>query len=650
MKLGSYQLYCSDIEADALLDEATKLWCMSNSELDDNMNLVRSFTLTKIDKIAEMFTNPKNILVMHNGIGFDGPVVAKILGIKVEAEIIDTLFLSWYLYPKMIKHGLQAWGEELGIAKPEIDDWENLTLKQYVHRCKEDVRIQVALWRQIWKHLMLLYGNEEGCWHVIRHLNFKAKCAAMQSKSRWKLDVPRCQQAEEDFGLMFEEAKEALEERMPKVPVYVTKTRPKKPFKANGDLSAHGQKWADLVEKEIDPEDYDYCDPVEYNKEIVIISKYKEPNAGSTQQLKAWLHSIGWVPESFKYVRNKETNEMRKIEQIKNPDTDELCESVIRLIEKEPALDYLREMSVVKHRLSIVKGFLANVDEEGYVRALVQGLTNTLRFKHKVCLNLPSSRKPYGELIRGLLTSANEETELCGSDMCSLEDRTKQHYMWPFDPEYVKEMQLPGFDPHLDMAVAAVMMTPDEVKRYKNFDKDIATQAEIDNHTAQGLIRHAGKSTNYAATYGAGGPAIARAAGVPEVIGNKLHEAYWKRNWSLNAIADSCIVKSSRGEKWLWNPVAKIWMWLKNEKDRFSTLNQSTGTYCFDRWLFHIIKMRPQLTAQFHDEGIWEIKKGNREAMTKILKIAIAKVNEELKLNRQLDCDVAFGNNYSEIH
>jgi hypothetical protein len=102
--------------------------------------------------------------------------------------------------------------------------------------------------------------------------------------------------------------------------------------------------------------------------------------------------------------------------------------------------------------------------------------------------------------------------------------------------------------------------------------------------------------------------------------------------------------------KWLWNPVAKMWFYLKAEKDRFSTLNQGTGTYAFDRWVFHILEQRPQITAQFHDEVILELKKGNQDAMTKILKTAIDLVNDELQLNRKLDCDVDFGESYAEIH
>ena len=269
-------------------------------------------------------------------------------------------------------------------------------------------------------------------------------------------------------------------------------------------------------------------------------------------------------------------------------------------------------MTVVKHRSGICYGLLDNIDEDGFVVAGVQGLTNTLRFKHRVCVNLPSPRKPYGKEIRSLLKARSINHELCGSDMSSLEDRTKQHYMWKHDPEYVLEMQSDDFAPHLDMALAASLVNRKEIAFYKGFDKlkfDEST-VEYAEMTRISKLRHGGKSTNYAATYGARGPTIARSACVSEEIGDQLFEAYWVRNWALTAIADECIVKNSRGMKRLWNPVAKLWLYLKAEKDRFSTLNQSTGTYCFDRWVHYIIERRPQLTAQFHDEVILELKKG----------------------------------------
>ena len=580
----SRRLFCSDVEGDGLLWEITKLWCTSFQELDPYMNEKGDMTtLTGWQEMVKFFENPDHILVMHNGIAFDKPAVEKVFRAKgyvakdwtVQAEVIDTLYLSWYLYPKNLRHGLAVWGEELGIAKPEIDNWEDLTLEEYIHRCEEDVKIQVALWKQIWKHLILLYNKPAGCWHVIRHLNFKAKCAMMQEKAKWKLDIPNAESQQIDYDTKYSEATNALEERMPKVPVVAKKTRPKKPFKVNGDLSATGKKWHDIVLSQVDPEEYDHGNPIDYDGTVEVITKYKEPNAGSSAQLKKWLFDLGWKPLSFKFVRNKETNETKQIPQIKNQESGELCDSIVELIELEPALEFLKEMTVVKHRSGVVKGLLNAIDENGFVYAGVQGLTNTLRFKHKICVNLPSTRKPYGKEIRSLLMARNDKLELCGSDMSSLEDRTKQHYMWKHDQEYVIEMQKKGFDPHLDMAIAANMITEEEstwFKETKKLHPDEMTPEQYKEFNRISMIRHAGKGTNYAATYGARGPTIARSAGVAEEVGEQLFNAYWSRNWALTAIADECIVKNSRGMKWLYNPVAKIWMFLKADKDRFSTL------------------------------------------------------------------------------
>lgn len=162
--------------------------------------------------------------------------------------------------------------------------------------------------------------------------------------------------------------------------------------------------------------------------------------------------------------------------------------------------------------------------------------------------------------------------------------------------------------------------------------------------------RKIGKSVNYSCIYGAGGPTVARSAGVPKKDGTALVEAYWKRNWSVKAIPRTIKVKKEFGSMWLLNPVSKLWYSLRTEKDIFSTLNQGTGVWCFDSWIKYVLEKRPQLTGQFHDELILTIKKGHREECEKLLKWAIHKVNQDLKLNRDLDVDIQFGDCYANIH
>jgi hypothetical protein len=60
----------------------------------------------------------------------------------------------------------------------------------------------------------------------------------------------------------------------------------------------------------------------------------------------------------------------------------------------------------------------------------------------------------------------------------------------------------------------------------------------------------------------------------------------------------------------------------------------------------------PPLLGNMHDEGIWLIRKTPkaRAMCTALLHKAITMVNEELKLNRDLEVDVQFDNSYAGIH
>lgn len=103
-------------------------------------------------------------------------------------------------------------------------------------------------------------------------------------------------------------------------------------------------------------------------------------------------------------------------------------------------------------------------------------MTNTLRFKHAEIVNLPKVNVPYGYECRGSLV-AQEGFELLGADMTSLEDRLKQHYIYPYDPDYVKEMNVEGFDPHLDIALLGKRVSPEEAQAYKTGNKDFDLKA-----------------------------------------------------------------------------------------------------------------------------------------------------------------------------
>ena len=140
-------------------------------------------------------------------------------------------------------------------------------------------------------------------------------------------------------------------------------------------------------------------------------------------------------------------------------------------------------------------------------------------------------------------------------------------------------------------------------------------------------VRDIFKNGNYACQYGAGPARLALTADIPLRKAEQVWETYWKKNWAIKKVAEEQIVKTVNGQMWLYNPISHLWYSLRYEKDRFSTLIQGTASYVFDEWVKLFRLKRPQLTAQFHDEVVLQVKKGNREKATALLKNAIEELN-----------------------
>lgn len=408
-------------------------------------------------KEIEEFISGK-VLAIHYGTLFDAEALKFFCIDTSKTTIIDTLALSWYLEPSRAKHGLEDYGVEFGVPKPKIYDWESLTQEDYNHRVIEDCKIQRRLWLKQKKYLSELYSDDEvGIEKVLNYLMWKMEELRVQQENQWKLDVAGAEALEKELQEAVDFKLKELASVMPKVPVIAKKKRPKEPFKKNGELSVTGIKWKALCE--------DHGVDFNFDGEVKVVTDWSEPNPQSHIQIKAWLDGLGWEPLTFKFVRDKETNETRNIPQI-NLKGGDVCSSVKELFSKCPDLEHLAGLGILKHRLSVVQGFLKH-QENGFVFASVQGFTNTLRMQHSAPLcNLPSVRVKYGKELRGLLI-AREGKQLLGSDLSSLEDRIKHHFQWKLDPEYVKSQMTDGFDPHLAIACMAGLMTQDEVDFYK---------------------------------------------------------------------------------------------------------------------------------------------------------------------------------------
>lgn len=685
-----------DVESDGLLDDATKIHVLSFHMANNKTGSIRGDDKERLEKFFKYHLENKIPVIAHNGICYDIPLVEKLNGIDLsDLMVIDTLALSWYLNTDRALHGLDSFLKDYGIEKPKIDDWENLSYEEYEHRCKEDVKINKALWEDLKTRLADIYvrvktsiddGLVDGTrqseteWRfidqykntssvsgyidrILTFLMFKMDCARLQEQTRVNLDVDGAKNLEQTLLGLTETAAKELEAVMPKVPKYAKRKRPAKPFKKDGTKSASGIEWDTNIAK-IGVKDelgnpLVVCD----GDDLKVLTGYDEPNIDSSNQIKDWLFSMGWKPQTFKYVPDTEAQDLwfsggrrgkkppdRAIPQV-NKDGEngkELCSSVLELAEEVPQIKAYSGYSLLKHRLAIVQGFLENVSSDGYLKARIGGFTNTLRVQHRELVNLPGVSKPWGKEIRGLLVVPNGMVYQ-GADLSSLEDRVKHDFMIPHDPGYVSKMMASDYDPHLTTALEAEMITEQEYEQYLSGDKTAKVKK----------MRQIGKAVNYSSVYGAGPPKIALTAGISLEEAKQGHEGYWKLNWSVKTIAEEqCVITDSRGGLWLVNPVNGFAYSLRTLKDRFSTLIQGTGSYFFDVWVDHVLqKMQDvfgvkRLCMCWHDEFVTRFKdiQENKDAVKQFTIDAINEVNKTYNLRRELGCDVQNGYSYSDIH
>lgn len=639
------RMYASDIETTGLIEqmmeqEAPRLHNIGHIDLLTKKEVVTEWTDRKT---IQDFLDASPTLVMHNGATFDMEALT-FLGYDVsKVTLIDTLYISWYLEPRRRLHGLDGYGEDFGVPKPVIDDWENQTQEEYNHRVIEDCKIQTRLWEQQYSQLLAIYKTPAEVRRFVEYLMTKARQQVIQQRTKWRLNIPKAIAFRDEVTPLVAEKEQALEASMPKVTIWGLKERPAKCHRKDGTLSKAGMGWKAIC----DSNKLDWQDP---QLTLKFIKGYKEPNAGSHQQLKDWLFSLGWVPQTFKFVRNKETGETREIPQITTKDDDDnpdICPSLHELAEDNPGkgVEHLIGLGVYRNRLSIVNGWLRDVDKNGFLIARCGGLTNTLRLKHRGLVNIPSIRVFGGEQLRGMLEAHSDEYEQLGSDLSSLEDRCKHHYQWQYDPEYVKKQLAPDYDAHLAIGVIGGFITEQQSQDHK--DK-----------IAKVKDRPMFKTTNYAAQYGAGIKTIMRAAKCSYQLAEKLFNAYWNLNWSIKEVSKNTTVKTVAGQMWQFNPINGFWYSLRQDKDRFSTLCQGTGSYVFDIWCNEVIAIcnerygrDPMLSGQFHDELILQVRKGNRELWEHLVGVeAMQRANAKLNMHRDVACEVQFGNNYSEIH
>ena len=134
-----------DIETDDL--KATKIWCIVAQDLDSK-ELFR-FAPHQLESGLALLQSADR-LVGHNIIGFDIPVIEKLMGVNLsDKEIIDTLVLSRLFNPtREGGHGLEMWGFRLRFPKIEFDQYDRYS-EDMMEYCVRDVELNTAVYHRL---------------------------------------------------------------------------------------------------------------------------------------------------------------------------------------------------------------------------------------------------------------------------------------------------------------------------------------------------------------------------------------------------------------------------------------------------------------------------------------------------------------------
>ncbi len=387
-----------DIEADGL--DPTVIHCIVAKELG---GAVHTFDNMQIEEGIKFLENAE-VLIGHNIIGYDIPVIQKLHGAKVTHKLEDTLVMSRLFNPvRENGHSLKTWGWRVGMAKqdqPETFDEYTPAMLDY---CVQDVKLNEVVYNYLLKEGKMFSEDSINLEHRV------AKIMRQQEKNGFFFDTKKAME------LLAE-----LKDKQLQVEEEVHNTF--KPKMIDDKLvTPYIRKDGELSKRGLTDDEYNNCIKTQ-NVKPFTRQKLVEFNLGSRKQIGEYLIDFGWKPERFTPTGQPIVDEgtLKKIEHIHEA----------KLI--ADFLLYQKRIAQVTSWIDELKGDRVH----GYVNP---NGTITSRMTHRSpnMAQIPNSSSPYGQECRSCWT-VPEGYKLVGIDASGLELRMLAHYM--NDQDYIDEV------------------------------------------------------------------------------------------------------------------------------------------------------------------------------------------------------------------
>lgn len=405
-----------DIETDGL--DATKIWCLICEDIDTGR--IMKYTdennnHTGNIKAGLSVLQNADLLIAHNGIGFDALQILKIYGIDLYGKkIFDTWIASQVLnYRRPHKHGLAGWGEHLGYPKFEFDNFTEYS-EEMVTYCKRDVQLNTVIFKKLMEELTILAASQPLIREGLRSEMEAAKFDAYCRYYGWQFDIEK---ANKTLNLLLNRMKyieNIIEPNLPAIVKYIDKV-PKTPkFTKKGEYTATTARMlSEYFKRPIKPTDT-YIIPAgkEFQRKETV-----KAALGNMEQVKEYLYSIGWEPDDWKMERGVYGWEKK---------SPKLTTTSLEKVGEHGVL--INEWTTLRSRKGVLEGWL-NQLQKGRLhgRLWIVG-TPTFRCRHEVIANLPAVNAPWGKELRELLI-AEEGRKIVGADSSGNQFRSLAHYV-----------------------------------------------------------------------------------------------------------------------------------------------------------------------------------------------------------------------------
>ena len=476
MKKTSFEVVF-DIETDGL--DATKIWCMVIKELNGPIHKFGPDQLYQgINLLQEA-----DVLIGHNIIGFDVPVIERLYNIKLKGKIKDTLVMSRLFNPVQENgHSLKTWGYRVGFPKKEQPDTFDTYTTDMLDYCARDVRLNEMVYNQLIK-------DGEG---------FSNQSIQLEH------DIIKITNHQEKAGFLFDDKQAMMFLAKLKTRISEVEDEVKETFKPklvdDKLVTPYIKKDGELSKRGLTKEEYEKFNGISSSDiNPFMRKKLQQFNLGSRKQIGEYLKDFGWKPERFTPTGQ--------------PIVDE---GTLKKIEHIPEAKLISEFLLLQKRIAQLSSWIDELQSDNRVHGkVISNGTITGRMTHRGpnMAQVPNISSPYGKECRACWTVPSGY-KLVGIDASGLELRMLAHYM--NDEEYINDV----------------------------INGDIH---QINQRLAGIQSRDKAKTFIYAFIYGAGDERLGKVVGGGRANGKRLKDRFLRNLPSLKTLTKRVQQASKRG-------------------------------------------------------------------------------------------------------